>query len=132
MICPCKICNLWLQSVKMTLYIYDMSFLLMMFWCEVCAIYILIKSVQFLCIKHEYSCMLFKTISQLNIWDIEYLQISFTLTISCNSCNYYMNLWKTNFTQNLHEFLKCHKFVMKGKKNKGETYKNTGQVWRSR
>jgi hypothetical protein len=36
------------------------------------------------------------------------------MNITQNSCDFYINLWKSHFTQNLYKPMKLDKFVMEG------------------
>jgi hypothetical protein len=104
--------NLWvLKHIKNMkkmyyLYIYDVSFLVMMSWCDVHTIYILPKSVQSFCynvhkiilkihIKHEH--MSFKNMSHM----FEYL----SFLIHTNAIHINRN---TKFMWNLYELMKNH------------------------
>ncbi len=85
------------------------------FWLNLCNYHNLIlhKTMWFLCIKHEHSCIsLKKNVTYVWLFKILNTQVSFILTITWNSCDFYMNLWKLNFTQNLYEPMKLGKFVM--------------------
>jgi len=67
---------------------------------------------QFLCIKHEHSCISFKNnVSSIQIFKY-YVQISFILTITWDSCDFCTNLGKQNFTQKLDEPMKPSRFMM--------------------
>jgi len=111
--------NLWASKCKngtIYIYIYNVYFLLMLFWCEVCMIHILIKDpcnycdvilhkiMWFLCTIHEHSYMSFKN----NVHQFEYLKYSIHTNIvhinmACNICNFCMNLWKPDFAWNFYE-----------------------------
>jgi hypothetical protein len=79
----------------------------MMSWYEVCMILhfnqiyviIMMKYCIKLCnFKNMNTCNHLKTIYHIfDIYDIEYIQILFILTITWNSCDFFTNIWKSNF-----------------------------------
>jgi hypothetical protein len=88
------------------IFIQIMSFLLVMFWCEVRIIYILINLCNYcdvilitimrlLCIKYEHSLMSFKN-NVLLVWILKILN-----TYKYHSSDFCMNLWKLDFCTNL-------------------------------